>query len=310
MDVAAWPVIAVRFALYGVLSGLFGLSAFSLYGLKAGERSDALALRPWLTGTAVLGLLFSAIGLVLLAASMAGAPAWPIDRDAIGMLLSGSATGRAWEVRMAALVVASIAALVAAGRTARLALVALASAVALASLAWTGHGAMDEGAIGWAHLVSDILHLLAAGAWVGALLGLGLLVARPVAQVDAAHLTLTHRALHGFGAVGTIVVGTIVVTGLVNAWLLVGPGNVLDLGATLYGRLLLAKLTLFVAMLGLASLNRFRLTPAFEHSIGAGDHASALRALRLSLGTETACITLILALVAWLGTLEPPASAM
>ena len=301
-------MIAVRFALYGVLSGLFGLSAFSLYGLRTGERSDALALKPWLVGSAVLGLLLSAVALALLAASMAGTPPWPIDRDAVGLLLSGSATGTAWETRMVALVVATLAALAAGGRVSRLGVVALASGVALATLAWAGHGAMDEGAIDWAHLVADILHLIAAGAWVGALLGLVLLVSRPATRVDAAHLMLTHRALHGFGTVGTVVVATIVVTGLINAWLLVGPGNVLDLGGTLYGRLLLAKLALFAGMLGLASLNRFRLTPGFERSIAAGNHAGALSRLRLSLAAETTFVVLILALVAWLGTLEPPAS--
>lgn len=305
-----WPLIAVRFALYATLSGLFGLSAFSLYGLKAGERADALALRPWLVGSGLLGLLFSGIALALLAAAMAGAPPWPIDQEAIGMLLSGSATGTAWEARMAALVVASIAALVAAGRAALLGLVAFAAAVALATLAWTGHGAMDEGAVGWVHLGADILHLLAGGAWAGALLGLVLLVARPIGRVDAAHLTLTHRALHGFGMVGTILVGTIVVTGVVNAWLLVGLANLPDLPTTRYGQLLIAKLTLFGAMLALASLNRFRLTPAFERSIAVADHHGALRTLRRSLAVEASCAVAILAIVAWLGTLEPPASAM
>ena len=305
-----WPLIAVRFALYATLSGLFGLSAFSLYGLKAGERADALALRPWLVGSGLLGLLFSGIGLALLAASMAGAPPWPVDQEAIGMLLSGSATGTAWEARMAALVVASVAALVAAGRAALLGLVAFAAAVALATLAWTGHGAMDEGAVGWVHLGADILHLLAGGAWAGALLGLVLLVARPAGRVDAAHLTLTHRALHGFGLVGTILVGTIVVTGIVNVWLLVGLAKLPDLPTTRYGQLLIAKLALFGAMLALASLNRFRLTPAFKRSIAAADHHGALRALRRSLAVEASCAVAILALVAWLGTLEPPASVM
>ncbi len=185
-----------------------------------------------------------------------------------------------------------------------------ASALAIATLAWTGHGAMDEGTLGWVHLSADILHLIAAGIWVGALVGLVLLVARPVARVDAAHLMLTHRALHGFGAVGTIVVGTIVVTGLVNTWLLVGIANVPNLPATLYGQLLIAKLVLFAAMLGLAALNRFRLTPVFERSVAADDHAAALATLRGSLCVETACVIAILALVAWLGTLAPPASAM
>ena len=307
---ADWPLIGVRFALYATLSGLFGLSAFSLYGLKAGERADALALRPWLVGTGLLGLLFSGIALVLLAAAIAGAPPWPIDREAIGMLITGSATGTAWKARMVALIVAVIAALIAAGRTAPLGMVALAAGIALATLAWTGHGAMDEGATGWAHLLADILHLLAAGAWVGALLGLTLLVVRPAARVDVAHLRLTHRALHGFGMVGTIVVGTIVVTGLVNGWLLVGASNLPRLPTSLYGQLLLAKLALFGAMLGLASLNRFRLTPAFERSVAARDHRAALGALRRSLAIEASCAVTILALVAWLGMLEPPATAM
>ncbi|MFT6568809.1 MAG: putative copper resistance protein D, partial [Sphingomonas echinoides] len=72
-----------------------------------------------------------------------------------------------------------------------------------------------------------------------------------------------------------------------------------------YGQLLLAKLALFALMLGLAALNRFRLTPRFEASIAASDHRGALGALRRSLGAETGCIIAILALVAWLGTLEP-----
>ena len=305
-----WSLIGVRFALYLTLAALFGLAAFSLYGLRTGERGDALALRPWLVASAVLGLLFSTAWVVLMASSMAGTPAWPIDREAVDGLLTGSTVGAAWKLRIVMLVLAALAALVAAGRGIWLSAVALCSAVALATLAWTGHGAMDEAAMGWVHLIADILHLIASGAWVGALLGLILLVTRPASRVDAAHLGLTHRALHGFGTVGTVVVGTIVVTGLVNGWMLVGIGNIVTLPTTLYGQLLIAKLALFVAMLGLASLNRFRLSPAFERSIAADDHGAALGALRASLGIETACVVVVLGLVAWLGTLAPPAPAM
>lgn len=305
-----WSLIGVRFALYLTLAALFGLSAFSLYGLRASERGDALALRRWLVASAALGLLFSAAWVVLMASSMAGTPAWPIDREAVGALLTDTAIGAAWKLRMVMLVLAALTALFAAGRGVWLGLVALCSAVALATLAWTGHGAMDEAVMGWVHLSADILHLVASGAWVGALLGLILLVSRPATRVDASHLGLTHRALHGFGTVGTVVVGTIVVTGLVNGWMLVGAGNIVTLPTTLYGQLLIAKLALFVAMLGLASLNRFRLSPAFERSIAAGDHGAALGALRASLGIESACVVAVLGLVALLGTLAPPASAM
>ncbi|KAK0338878.1 hypothetical protein LTR94_036782, partial [Friedmanniomyces endolithicus] len=77
----------------------------------------------------------------------------------------------------------------------------IAAAAALATLAWNGHGAASEGSTGWLHLTADILHLLAAGLWVGALFGLLLLMARRAEEIDAAHLRLTHRALHGFGSV-------------------------------------------------------------------------------------------------------------
>ena len=136
---ADWPLIAVRFALYVTLSALFGLSVFSIYALKARERTDALALRPWLVGTGLLSLLLSGIALVLLAATMAGAPASPSDWGAIGMLLTESGTGSAWGARMVALIVAVIVAIVAAGPTASLGLVTLAAGIALVTLAWTGH---------------------------------------------------------------------------------------------------------------------------------------------------------------------------
>ena len=299
-------MIAVRFGIYGATTVLFGLSAFCLYSLRTHERRGALASRGWPIASAGAGLLLSAVWLVLLASSMAAVPLWPVDRAAVGALLSGSAIGTAWKVRMIALLTAGLAAT----RPQGLPVVVISSGCALATLAWTGHGAVDERIVGWVHLGADILHLVASAAWVGALVGLVLLVARPVARIDRDHLGLTHRALHGFGAVGTMVVGLIVVTGLINSWLVVGVGSLASLPATLYGQLLIAKLALFAVMLGLASLNRFRLTPAFERAIAAADHRGALGSLRRSLALETGCVTLILGLVAWLGTLAPPASAM
>ena len=301
-----WQLIAVRFGVYAALAILFGLSAFGLYGLRGSGRRDALALRGWLIANSIAGLALSTTWLLLMASSMADVPLWPVDRAAIDGLLSGSAIGTAWKVRMIALLIAGLAAT----RARWLPVVVVSSAVALASLAWTGHGSVGERMPGWGHLGADILHLMASSAWVGALVGLILLISRPIARIDRDHLDLTHRALHGFGAVGTIIVGTVVVTGLINSWFMVGIGNLASLATTLYGQLLLAKLALLGVMLGLASLNRFRLTPSFERSIAAANHRGALAALRKSLAVETACVTVILALVAWLGTLAPPASAM
>lgn len=299
------PLIAVRFALYATLSGLFGLSAFGLHALRGAARGRALAWRRWLTGLALAALALSLVAIVLLAAAMAGTAPWPVDLATVALLLGGSATGTAWIVRMVALAVALLCALASRGGGRSLAGVAAGGAVALATLAWTGHGAMDEGTAGWVHLLADIVHMLAGGAWVGALLGLILLVVR---AGDAAHLRATHGALHGFAATGTVLVACVVATGLVNAALLVGVAGMPRLFTTLYGQLLLAKVALFGAMLALAALNRFRLTPAFDRAITLGDTARARGALRRSLMSETGCAVAILALVAWLGTLEPPAS--
>lgn len=310
---ASMGAIAVRFGLYLDLMALFGLAAFALYALRGEERrfDGAIALGPWLSGSAVLGAALSAGGLMMLAAGMAGVPLASVDLAAIEMIVGGTASGTAWLLRMAALLVALIVArLLRRSPVTALALVAAAAAVALASLAWNGHGAMDDGAIGWLHLTADILHLWAAGIWIGALVALLLLVFRSGALVDSDHLLLSHRALDGFSLVGTLTVGAIIGSGLVNSWLLVGPARFLVLPQSLYGRLLIAKLALFGAMAVLAAANRFRLVPAFERSLGAGDHGAALRALRRSLTLETGCAVAILGLVAWLGTLEPPASAM
>jgi putative copper resistance protein D len=93
----------------------------------------------------------------------------------------------------------------------------------------------------------------------------------------------------------------------VNSWFLVGPDHLASLFTTPYGQVLLVKLLLFAAMLGLAGLNRFRLTPALGQALDAGG-ASALASLQRSLALETAAAFLVLALVAWLGTLPPVSS--
>lgn len=301
--------VAIRLGLYLDLMALFGLAAFALYALRGEERrfDGAIALGPWLWGSAALGAVLSLGGLAMLAAGMAGVPLASVDLASIEMIVGGTAVGTAWLFRMAALLIALIAALALRRRpVTALSLVTIAGAVALATLAWSGHGAMDEGTVGWLHLVADIVHLWAAGIWVGALIALLLLVFRRRELVDRHHLILSHRALDGFSLVGTITVGSIIVSGLVNTWLLVGPANILRLPDSLYGQLLIAKLALFGAMAALAAANRLRLVPAFERSLATADHASALRALRRSLTIETGCAIAVLTLVAWLGTLEPP----
>lgn len=300
--------VLVRFALYLDLTLAFGVAFFALC---APQTRGALPLAGALASAGLAGIALSVLGLAVLSASMAGVPLVQVDAESVAAVLTGMSLGKAWMLRIAGLALV-IAAAACVRRSPAPALLAASSggALAVSGLAWAGHGAMDEGAVGWLHLAADIAHLLAAGVWVGALVCLVLLVARPSRRVDAAHLWATHRALDGFSLMGTVVVAVITATGLVNAWLLVGPANAMALPTTLYGQLLIAKLALFAAMLGFAAANRYRLTPALAGRIDAGDYRGAIVALRVSIALETACVVLVLALVAWLGTLQPPASAM
>lgn len=305
-------MIGIRFALYVNLMLLFGVALFALYGLKGAERLHGKVL-PLRALTIVLTLLasgLSVLSIIAMTASMAGVPLFEVDRASVNMMIAQTPMGSAWQVRMVALLGALYVA-VAFGKRNKptwLALVSLCAAVALASLAWTGHGAAGEGVAGTRHLVSDIIHLLASGAWIGALAALGAMLLRTPANMTDDHLRLTYRALEGFALVGTVIVTLIVATGLVNSYMLVGPAHILSLPSTRYGQLLMAKLALFGVMLGLAAANRFRLTPDFGRVIDDGDPSSALRQLRRSLAFEASAALLILGLVAWLGTLEPPMS--
>ena len=294
-----WPTVAVRFGLYLALMLAFGLPVFVLTSPSGTARS--VPVRPILLAACTLGLGLSAAGLLLLAASMSGTPVTMVDGEMVSMIFSETSAGTAWIVRIAALVMIFLVATLPERRSSA-PLSATAAAVALGSLAWTGHGAMSEGVTGWLHLASDVAHLLAAGAWIGALLALVLLVFRPAERIDAAHLQLSHAALHGFARTGTMAVMILVASGLTNTWLIVGLLGIADLPVTLYGQLLLAKLAVFAAMIVLAAVNRFRLTPALERDLDGVLPHDGMRALRRSLALEIGCSIAIVGVIAWMGT--------
>lgn len=304
--------IGIRFALYVDLMLLFGLPLFGIYALKGAERlhSHVLPLRALTIWLALLATGLSVVSIIVMTASMAGVSLFEVDRTSVNAMISETPMGNAWQVRVTALLGTLYLAVALGGRNKPtwLALVSLGAAVALASLAWTGHGAASEGIAGERHLIADILHLLASGAWIGALAALGIMLFRPVALMTDDHLRLTYRALDGFSLVGTVIVALIVASGLVNSYMLVGPAHVLSLPSTLYGQLLMAKLALFGVMLALAAANRFRLTPALDQAIKENRTLKATTLLRRSLIFEASAALLILGLVAWLGTLEPPMS--
>jgi putative copper resistance protein D len=112
-------------------------------------------------------------------------------------------------------------------------------------------------------------------------------------------------ALERFSGIGTIIVAAIVATGSINLLAIVGTDKLAATFATTYGRLLLIKLALFGAMLGLAGVNRWRLVPAIRATLVGGEQSGAVRRLRRTILAESILGLLVLAVVAILGTLSP-----
>jgi putative copper resistance protein D len=133
------------------------------------------------------------------------------------------------------------------------------AACLLVSLAWIGHAGATVGTAGDLHLLSDILHFAAAGAWVGGLVPLALLIAETRREDDRVAGSLMTIAVNRFSVLGVVSVAAILATGVVNKCLLIGSAAALY--DTEYGRLLTLKVMLFAAMISIAAINRFHLSP-------------------------------------------------
>jgi putative copper resistance protein D len=285
-------VLAVRFLQYAGAAILFGAPLFFVYALPAGTSAPrgSCAL---VGGAAALLAVASVLAIAAQASLFAGSFAEGLTGEAMGAVVSYMAFGKAALVRAgAALLAFGLLLALPRGRRGWLAVTA-AGAVAAASLGWMGHAAASEGPLAGVHLAADIVHVLAACAWLGALAAFVLL-----ARDDARRAEL-HSALRTFSAMGPALIAVLVLSGLVNAWILVGPDHIADLVRTAYGRVLLAKLALFVGMLMLAAANRYRHTPAVAEGASLGP-------VRRSVAWEAGIGLAVLALVAWLGTLAPP----
>jgi len=297
------PIIAVRFGLFAIEDLQFGVPLFGLYALRARERRQI----PFRASLVLLGLsaaCLNILGFALLLASMSGTSIDAIDPDLARSILLTAPVGWAFTLRFAVTVLALAVALLApASPASMLAGSAVLSGIALASLAWNGHGVATQGALAWPHLVADIVHLLAAGAWIGAIACLLFMAGR--SRASLADLAVAKRCLKGFGIVGSIVVALLIGTGLINGLTILGAQPFGPLFGSIYIVLMGSKLALFGVMLALAALHRFRLVPAIERASGTEDVAAARGRIRATIAMELAAAALILGLVAWLGILEP-----
>jgi putative copper export protein/mono/diheme cytochrome c family protein len=246
----------------------------------------------------------AAAWLLLVAAEVSGRPlADVLGGVAVATVLTSTRFGHVWIARVAIALALGLY-LLRAKPDARLLSVwgctaAVLAMALLGGLALAGHGGATPGAAGIVHLAADMAHAIAAGVWVGGLLPLALLLAAARRDAEAPALAAARAATRRFSALGLASVATLLATGIVNTIFL--AGSVPALLGTAYGQLLSAKILLFAAMVGIAAVNRRKLTPRLSSEFA----ARAMRQLQRNASIEASLGLATLGIVGALGTIPP-----
>lgn len=153
-----------------------------------------------------------------------------------------------------------------------------------AAMGGLGHAAADEQ---WpvASRVLDALHVLGVGAWIG-----GLLL---MLQASAGNHLPTVHEWRAFSRMATVMAPVVLVSGVGSSWRRVGSSEPAAILASDYGRLLLLKIGLALAVLAMGFTQRRR--------IATGDAPTRRVILR-----EVVLAAAVLGATAWMTGMEPP----
>jgi copper resistance protein D len=187
---------------------------------------------------------------------------------------------------------------------------ALGGIALVVTLAWAGHGGATPGNDGYVHLAADVFHLAAAGAWLGGLIPLVVLLRLLRHSDHPGLMMIASDVTSRFSNLGIVAVGTLLVSGMINAWFLVG--GTVNLVSTDYGRLLELKIALFVGMVCLAAANRLHLMPQFSRAAESGTSDSmseTVRRLERNALFEISIGLVIICIVGVLGVTPPAVEA-
>jgi copper transport protein len=295
-------------------------------GWVAASDSFARLVRGIVVGAVLLGLAATAGAIVLQAATATGTSFWAaLDADAVDAV-SDTRPVRAWGVRLAVWLVlgATLLVVLRPRRVPGLRPAALGAAGtapgpplsrpqmlllggAIVALALTAPLAGHSGSESPRGLltVADTFHVLSMSAWLGGLAVL--LVALPIA-VRALHrrerIPLLAAAVGRFSRLAVVAVGLLLLSGIVQSVVLVGAFDALV--ETAYGRLVLAKIVLFLGLISFGAYNQRRLLPRLRTAAnGEQEPERAAALLRRSVACEIALALVVLGVASVLVATEP-----
>jgi putative copper resistance protein D len=285
-------IVASRAIHFTAVALLFGVPLFRLAVVRVAAK-DGVAGAGGIELYAGLAALLSGLGWFIgVAATMAGTWSDVLAPDILAAV-ADTRFGHLWIARLAAIVAILGVQVLARPSRARDIVLSILTAAFAASLVGVGHGMAGAGRLGWIHMAADMVHLLCAATWIGGLFSLGM-VLRRTARGEAAPEILG-QALPRFSRIGYGAVALLVISGCINAMILVPRPE--RLIGTQYGHVLLVKIALASLMIAIAVVNRVALTP----KVCSGSVAALWRSVILEQGVGL----LVLATVALLGTIHP-----
>jgi putative copper resistance protein D len=300
-------LIVSRLLQFAAVIVVFGCGAFRLYGLAFDATTTSanglVAFDAWFWRVTIVGAivaLLSGLSLLLaVTANMAGSAAAALDPATISTVLFDTSFGRVWCWRLLFAFLLIVACLAPLARR-RISAILVLSLLLLVSLGWVGHAVEGQGVARLVHQINQMVHLLAAGLWLGGLVPLTWLLGRARSPSGAAWISVARDVVPRFSQMGYAAVALLAATGAVNTLLLVG--SVEALTGTPYGRLLSLKILLFLVMVVLALINRFRLLPRLRRELSS---STPVAALARSVLFEQVLGFAVLAVVSVLGTWPP-----
>jgi len=241
-----WPLVLAVITVFGTV-------AFTLFCAPSGDAySEAvvIALSPLWRGLAVVAVLIAPLVLLDITAEMAAVSWW----EAIPLLpavMTDTHVGRVWACCIPATGLLLAGSFLPQRHSCRtIVLLALATLLLLCD-ALSSH-ATDKGLLA---VVVYFVHELAAGLWIGALLGLWM-----VARRGQAPERWVEDAARRVSKLAAWCVLAIVLTGAYTAYDALGL-NISHLLLSAYGRTLIAKVVVFGIVLALGAYNRYWLVP-------------------------------------------------
>jgi len=230
----------------------------------------------WTMVAAVMVLLASGATLIVRASTMAGGHL-DLALRALPAVLIRTHFGTIWIARLAS-VVAFLLVWHLPFRLARFIGRLLVLGVSLTT-SLTGHAA-DWGSITVSVFV-DWVHVVSGAVWVGGLFGLAAVV---MPSASAWPRQITGKVAGHFSRLAGACLILVVLTGISNAWMEVP--FVSALWTTSYGRVLLAKIGVVVAIIWIGALNRFTIVPGLTDGQGRGFGYGIFRLARYVSGRQ------------------------